>query len=95
MAVTVLHNQSLLDIAIQATGKAENAIFIAIANKISITDDLEPGIKLKSAIANDNIDIRNYYSVKAIQPATDAKTNIIQYNEGIGWWEIGFDNIVE
>lgn len=92
---TVLHNQSLIDVALKATGNAANAIQYAIANNISITDELEPGNILSRANVVENTDIKNYYIVKSIQPATDTKTDIIQYNDGIGWWEIGFDNIVE
>ncbi len=88
MAVTVLHNQSLLDIAIQATGKAENAIFIAVANNISITDDLEPGSELIIPEVPMDLDVIAYYKAKDIQPATAIKTEDINYPEGINYWEI-------
>ncbi|WP_407512763.1 hypothetical protein [Elizabethkingia miricola] len=91
MAVTVLHNQSLLDIAIQATGKAENAIFIAIANKISITDDLEPGTELLIPEVSEDLDVKNYYRAKNVHPATAMKTAGINYPEGINYWEIEND----
>lgn len=88
MAATVLHNQSLLDIAIQATGKAENAILIAVANNISITDDLEPGTELIIPDVPMDLDVIAYYRAKNIQPATAIKTEEINYPEGINYWEI-------
>lgn len=88
MAVTVLHNQSLLDVAIQATGKAENAILIAVANNISITDDLEPGTELIIPDVPMDLDVIAYYRAKNIQPATALKTEEINYPEGINYWEI-------
>ncbi|EPL7677430.1 hypothetical protein RG475_000565 [Elizabethkingia anophelis] len=88
MVATVLHNQSLLDIAIQATGKAENAILIAVANNISITDDLEPGTELIIPDVPMDLDVIAYYRAKNIQPATAIKTEEINYPEGINYWEI-------
>lgn len=95
----VLHNQSLLDFAIQHTGNAQNAFEIAMANGISISDDISSGSNLiiPDSVVMD-VDIRNYYQSKAIQPAT-ALTTIIDDNtepspEGIGYWIIGDDNIV-
>ena len=96
---TVLHNQSILDFAIQHTGSAQNAFEIAMANNMSITDQLMAGSELviPNSIVND-VDVKNYYQSKAIQPAT-AITTIIDDNtepklEGIGYWIIGDDNIV-
>lgn len=95
----VLHNQTLLDFAIQHTGNAQNAFEIAMANGISISDDISSGSNL---IVPDTVvldtDIKNYYTSRAIQPAT-ALTTIIDDNtepklEGIGYWIIGDDNIV-
>ena len=88
MAVIVLHNQSLLDIAIQATGKAENAIFIAIANNISITDDLEPGSELIIPEVSEDLDVKSYYRAKNVHPATAIRDKDINYPEGINYWEI-------
>ncbi len=96
---TVLHNQSLLDFAIQHTGSALNAFAIAMANGISISDEISAGSDLiiPDSVVID-VDIRNYYTSKAIQPAT-AITIIIDGEpepqlQGIGYWIIGDDNIV-
>lgn len=95
----VLHNQSLLDFAIQHTGSAQNAFAIAMANGLSVSDEISAGSALiiPDSVVLD-VDIRNYYTSKAIQPAT-AITNLISDNpepqlQGIGYWIIGDDNIV-
>ena len=96
---TVLHNQSLLDIAIQWTGSVANVFLIAQANGLAVSDEITPGDEL---IIPDTVvldtDIKTYYTSRAIQPAT-ALTTIIDDNtepslEGIGYWIIGDDNII-
>ena len=44
--ITVLNNQSLFDISIRYTGTIENAFKIAVANGLSLTDELQPGAQL-------------------------------------------------
>ena len=98
MNAVVLNRQSLLDLATQHTGSVENAFGIAVANGISLTDDLTIGSRLN--IPDDltkNNDIYNYYTAKNIQPATaiqvitagDNGTEEIQ--EGISAWAINYD----
>ncbi|SHK69886.1 hypothetical protein [Epilithonimonas mollis] len=96
----VLHNQSILDFAIQHTGSVANAFEIAKANGLAISDNLVPGMELIIPGTSENdTDILNYYTSKVIQPAT-AITNLIGDGspepqlEGIGYWIIGDDNIV-
>ncbi len=96
---TVLHNQSLLDIAIQWTGSVANVFLIAQANGLAVSDELVAGSELTipDTVVLDT-DIKTYYTSRAIQPAT-AITTIIDDNtepklEGIGYWIIGDDNIV-
>lgn len=98
MTAIVLHNQSLLDIAIQHTGSVSNVFLIAQANGLAVSDELVAGSELTIPDVENNNDILNYYSSRAIQPAT-AITTIIDDNtepslEGIGYWIIGDDNIV-
>lgn len=81
----ILHNQSLLDVALQHTGTIESLFELALANGISITDDLTAGTPLilppapsqgrgvspsPSGRGWGGDDILNYYSAKNIQPAT-------------------------
>ena len=97
---TVLHNQSLLDFAIQHTGNVLNAFVIAMENGLAVSDELETGMVLiiPESVVND-ADILNYYQAKSVKPAT-AITNFIGDGipepqlEGIGYWIIGDDNIV-
>lgn len=97
--ITVLHNQSLLDIAIQHTGDVTNAFALAVANGISVTDDLQPGADL--VIPDDittDADILNYYSAKGLQPATGITNNgshVVEELDGIGYWIINRTFIVQ
>lgn len=96
MNINVLHSQSLLDLAIQHTGSVENAFDLALANGLSLTDDLEAGesIQLIAYGIQQNKDILNYYTAKNIQPAT-AITAAVEQPQGISYWAIGIDFIVQ
>lgn len=94
MNIIVLHHQSFLDLAIQHTGSVENVFAIAVANGLSLTDDLESGeaLNLEPTTINQNKDILSYYQSKKLQPAT-AVTQLpeIERLEGIGYWAISVD----
>lgn len=91
MQVTILHNQSLLDIAVQHTGNIENAFAISAANGLAVSDALTPGtvLMIPENVVYDK-DILNYYQSKNIKPATaitilpSAEPEL----EGIGYWTI-------
>lgn len=68
--VKILPNQTLLDIAIQECGTAEAVAEIALANGLSVTEDLEPGMELKIPLVKKNDEILNYYKQNGIKPAT-------------------------
>ena len=88
--ITVLHNQSLLDIAIQTTGKAENRLKIAKSNNLVPTEPLIPGAVL---IIPDTVimdaDIVRFYSANNVLPATGLTTVESQSFVGIGSMVIG------
>lgn len=91
MEIMVLHNQSLLDLAIQHTGNVFNAFDIAVANGFSVSDSLVPGSKL---MIPDSVkvekEILNYYTAKSIKPATSlTDLEVIAERRGIGWMKIG------
>lgn len=91
--ITILHNQSLLDIAIQHTGAVENTFALAVANGLSLTDDLPAGaeIKLPDSVNKDN-DVLNYYTARRLQPATAViLLSEEERLEGIGYWAISVD----
>ena len=46
MTITALHNQSLLDLALQHTGTIESVFEFAEANAINITDECASGQNL-------------------------------------------------
>lgn len=95
--VQIYENQSLLDLAMQTTGEASNAIFIAKANDMAISDEVEAGTELiiPELIIND--DIKRYYEANKVLPATaltqEQKDEVIGC-EGIGCWAIGVDFVV-
>jgi hypothetical protein len=93
MEVIILHNQSLLDIAIQHTGAVENTFALAVVNGLSLTDDLPAGteIKLPDSVNKDS-DVLNYYTAKRLQPATAViMLSEAERLEGIGYWVIQTD----
>lgn len=88
MTVTVLNNQSLLDIAIQATGKAENMLKIAVANNLVPTEPIAPGAVLKIPDTVDfDQDIVRYYTANNIQPATALTAEQAQQLTPLTFWE--------
>ena len=93
MTTIILHNQSLLDLAVQHTGAVENTFAMAVANGLSLTDDLPVGteIKLPDSVNKDN-DVLNYYTSKRLQPATAVIMLPEEERlEGIGYWVIQTD----
>lgn len=72
MEVTSLNNQSLLDIAIQTTGKAENRLKIAMENDLVPTEPIAPGtiLTIPEGIDKDDQVVR-YYEANGIFPATE------------------------
>ena len=94
MEIKVLNGQSLFDIAIQSAGSIEAVFDIALANGISITDDLEPGtVLVVPAVLNRQV--AEYYRVNGIQPATGITvSDAPALQEGVEFWGIEYDFIV-
>jgi hypothetical protein len=84
--ITVLHNQSLLDIAIQTTGKAENLLKIATENNLVPTEPLMPGavLTIPDTVEMDT-EIVKFYGANGIVPAT-ALTEELQ-NINLTFWQ--------
>ena len=96
MTITVLHNQSLLDLALQHTGTIESIFELAVLNDKSITDDMVAGTSLLIGEIS-NKDILAYYTAKNIQPATaftKADEQVFERLEGISIWAINLDFVV-
>lgn len=98
MIVTILHNQSLLDLALQHTGTIESVFKLAEANSLNITDEVQAGKTLVlPAEAFSNKDILAYYTAKNLQPATaftKEDEQVFERLEGISIWAINLDFIV-
>ena len=98
MTITVLHNQSLLDLALQHTGTIEIIFELAEANTLNISDDVVAGNTLVlPAEAFTNKDILGYYTTKNIQPATaftKEDEQVFERLEGISIWAINLDFVV-
>ena len=98
MTVTALHNQSLLDLALQHTGTMESIFELAEANALNITDDVVAGKTL--ALPDEaftNKDIFAYYTANNLQPATafsKEDDQVFERLEGISIWAINLDFIV-
>lgn len=69
--INIQQNQNLLDICLQTTGSLDGLFDLAMANNLSITDELQAGqtIVISGGIAT-NQDILNYYKQNSVQPAT-------------------------
>lgn len=91
MNITVLHNQSLLDIAIMYTGSVLSAFDISVANNMALTDDLVLGTVLIIPESLDkDMDVYNYLRSKQAQPATaiTIRPGTEPELEGVGYWAI-------
>lgn len=98
MKIVVSSRQSLIDVAVQHGGDFGVAFDMAEANGLSLTDDVEAGEKL--ALPNvQNAKVVQYYTTNGICPATsitqDEINAILAIGEGIGYWEIGYDFIIQ
>lgn len=87
MTVTALNNQTLVDIAIQATGKAENYLKIAVANDLVPSEPIAPGtvLTIPDTVETDEAIVR-YYSANAVTPATQLTDEQTEAQE-LTFWE--------
>lgn len=67
-----LNEQSVLDIAVQIAGTPEAAYELAKQNRLSITDNLEPGQEIEAVTSElvQDKNIATYYAQKGLKPAT-------------------------
>jgi hypothetical protein len=66
--MVVISNQNLFDICVQETGSLANIFEIALANNISITDNLTPADEI--ILSNYDNDFVNYFKGKNQKIAT-------------------------
>ena len=98
MTITALHNQSLLDLALQHTGTIGSVFELAKDNALNITDDVQAGTPLS---LGEGLEVRNeilgYYTAKNLQPATafsKEDEQVFERLEGISIWAINLDFVV-
>ena len=106
MIITTLHNQSLLDLALQHTGTIESVFELAEANSLNITDEVQAGAPLyfgevvgDSRVSEFGVrnEILSYYTAKNLQPATaftKEDEQVFERLEGISIWAINLDFVV-
>lgn len=95
--ITVIENQSFLDVAIQEGGSVLTAFELALSNGFSITDELIPGQQLTDTNSEfRNNEVANYFKGKNQMIATTFNGTIEQLIPplGIGTMRIGSTFIV-
>lgn len=91
MTITVLPNQSLLDISILYTGSVFNAFVIAVANGISVSETIKTGdtLIIPETVDKDKQNL-TYYERRNLLPGTAIKNlSAIEVKRGIGWMKVG------
>lgn len=66
----VMQGQNIIDIAVETTGNADNALLIALQNGMSITDDLTAGQTLDTDTGITDRNTLAYYEQRNLHPAT-------------------------
>lgn len=70
MKIRVQQRQSLSDLAIQVYGDVRAVGIIAVSNRLSVTDDLEPGTMLECPEAVFDRYLQMFVVKRDLQPAT-------------------------
>lgn len=96
MKITVLHNQSLLDLAVMYCGSAVAVFGLALTNGLSVSDDLSAGAQIEIPGVVDQ-DVADYYKSRGLQPATaiTISPDAPEQLEGIGYWILENDFVVQ
>lgn len=89
METIVLDGQSLFDIAIQECGAVEAAFDLAVANNISMSNELASSQSLTTAPVI-NKRVVEYFANKKLKPATWSRSNEVQLT-GIDYMTIEVD----
>lgn len=93
--IIVSDGQTLLDIAVQHCGDATMAFKIAKENGLSFSDDLITGNSVVVAdVAVDKRKLVDDFSKQLIVPASK-KEDAVLLSEGIGYWAVGTELIVQ
>ena len=90
----IIDQQNLLDIAVQETGTLETVFELAAYNGLSITEVVSPGTGLEIPETDTVTDVYNYYKANKIWPASGNDLTEIEILEGIDYWAVNVDFIV-
>lgn len=94
--ITVHNRQCFLDLAMQYAGSAEAALAMALQNNLPLTQIFEAGaVLIQPEIVNKSI--VDLYRVENVKPASNFTivTDPPTTGEGIGWWYLENDFIVQ
>ena len=98
MTVQAKNRQNLLDVALEHCGTFEAALQLALLNGIDLTADLNTDTPLELPVVGKPRIVSNFQSLRHA-PATAITSGEIaettEGGEGIGFWAIGIDFIVQ
>lgn len=92
--VKVKHRETLPDVAVLQAGSISGMFELALLNNVSITEDMASGRELNTG-AVVNQDILNDLRSRNAKPCHALVNTPGQNLEGIGYWRIGVDFIVQ
>lgn len=89
---TIKPHQNIIDVAMQHVGAAEAAYDIAIINGLELTaEDELPGREIViGEVVNKKV-VRYFENLKTVDCTTIRNLNAQIFNQGIGYWRIGYD----
>lgn len=93
-SVRVKDKETSLDIAVLNSGSVEGVFELALLNSLSITQDLASGYELIPGSVIDEEALDELHSRRA-RPASAIDISEGEQLEGIGYWIIGNDFIVQ
>lgn len=88
-----LQGQSLIDLAIQSSGRASSAFALSVKNNVSLTGEIEPSTTI-AAIDVASSPVVSYYEAKGLKPASYAVAESANL-AGIGYMTIEQNFTVE
>ena len=98
MEVKVKERQTMFDVALEYCGTFESAMQMALLNGVDLTEDIPTNAVLELPSVDKPRIAANFQSLRHT-PATaitqDEINAILATGEGIGYWEIGYDFIIQ
>lgn len=91
--IAVETNQNILDVCLQVYGTLDALFDLALENNMGITDDIQAGQTMQYT-QNSN-PIAAYYAGRNHRPATQHNDDHLHILEGIDYWAIEIDFVVQ